>query len=295
MIKTGVLFVSILFQTMVAMALKPDSVYVSTPYALGLKFQHTILPTTDGAEIDIWQIFADSTVKNNTTLIVAYGDAGNKSHWLNQAALMSKLGYDLVLFDYRGFGKSSPFEMNPNQLYYPEFVTDLTTVMQWNKIQYPKNKTGIWALSMGTIMATIAAQTEPVDFLIAEGFVADPAAIQKKIFEVKKKEIVLPQGDERYKEQVRKQRGCKTTQEPFVNRFRGWTFTRISNNDQEFYRRSVHECDWKIHPQPLETSLFQPTYSNSPNDLFRWGPICSCAQTRCSLSYCLSKQAQQNN
>jgi pimeloyl-ACP methyl ester carboxylesterase len=55
---------------------------------------------------------------------------------------------------------------------------------------------------MGTIMATIAAQTEPVDFLIAEGFVADPAAIQKKIFEVKKKEIVLPQGDERYKEQV---------------------------------------------------------------------------------------------
>lgn len=202
MIKTGVLFVSILFQTMVAMALKPDSVYVSTPYALGLKFQHTILPTTDGAEIDIWQIFADSTVKNNTTLIVAYGDAGNKSHWLNQAALMSKLGYDLVLFDYRGFGKSSPFEMNPNQLYYPEFVTDLTTVMQWNKIQYPKNKTGIWALSMGTIMATIAAQTEPVDFLIAEGFVADPAAIQKKIFEVKKKEIVLPQGDERYKEQV---------------------------------------------------------------------------------------------
>lgn len=92
MIKTGVLFVSILFQTMVAMALKPDSLYVSTPDVLGLKFQHLTLPTSDGAKIDVWQIFADSTINNNTTLVLAYGDAGNKSHWLNQAALMSQLG-----------------------------------------------------------------------------------------------------------------------------------------------------------------------------------------------------------
>ena len=183
--------------------LKPDSLYVSTPEALGLEYESVKVKTPDSFNLQVWKIKADSAVRTNTTIILAYGDSGNMSYWLNHAAIMSQKGFDMVLFDYRGFGKSDPFEMNPNQLYYNEFVKDLTSVIQWTKEQYPKSKTGIWALSMGTIMSTIALQNESVDFLIGEGFVSNPSDIQRKIREVKSKEIILPVGFENYQDQVK--------------------------------------------------------------------------------------------
>ena len=202
MIQKLILFFAIIYSSS-CFGLKPDSLYISTPEVLGLKYESTTIKTTDSVNIQVWKISADSTVRTNTTIILAYGDSGNMSYWLNHAAIMSQKGFDIVLFDYRGFGKSDPFEMNPNQLYYNEFVTDLTSVIKWTKEQYPKSKTGIWALSMGTIMSTIALQNESVDFLIGEGFVLNPSDIQKKIREVKSKEIVLPVGYENYQGQVK--------------------------------------------------------------------------------------------
>jgi pimeloyl-ACP methyl ester carboxylesterase len=202
MIQKLILFFAIIYSSS-CFGLKPDSLYISTPEALGLKYESPTIKTTDSVNIQVWKITADSTVRTNTTIILAYGDSGNMSYWLNHAAIMSQKGFDIVLFDYRGFGKSDPFEMNPNQLYYNEFVTDLTSVIKWTKEQYPKSKTGIWALSMGTIMSTIALQNESVDFLIGEGFVLNPSDIQKKIREVKSKEIILPVGYENYQDQVK--------------------------------------------------------------------------------------------
>jgi pimeloyl-ACP methyl ester carboxylesterase len=202
MIQKLILFFAIIYSSS-CFGLKPDSLYISTPEALGLKYESTTIKTTDSVNIQVWKIPADSAVRTNTTIILTYGDSGNMSYWLNHAAIMSQKGFDMVLFDYRGFGKSDPFEMNPNQLYYNEFVTDLTSIIKWTKEQYPKSKTGIWALSMGTIMSTIALQNESVDFLIGEGFVSNPSDIQKKIREVKSKEIVLPVGYENYQDQVK--------------------------------------------------------------------------------------------
>ena len=184
--------------TLSVFGLKPDSTYITNPHDLGLAYKNLQLQTVDNAIIDVWQIFADSTTTKNTTLILAYGDSGNKSYWLYQAAILSEFGYDIVLFDYRGFGKSSEFTMNANQLYYDEFATDLSCVIHWSKEEYSKNKLGVWALSMGTIMTAIALQTESIDFLIAEGFVLDPIAIQQRIGKMKSKEIVLPESHSNY-------------------------------------------------------------------------------------------------
>ena len=108
----------------------------------------------------------------------------------------------MILFDYRGFGESSSFKMNPNQLYYNEFAIDLVSVIKWAKTEYSENKIGIWALSMGTIMSTIALQQETLDFFIGEGFVINPAKIKTKIFELKGKEIVLPDGHTEFQNKI---------------------------------------------------------------------------------------------
>ncbi|MFM6994382.1 MAG: alpha/beta hydrolase [Sediminibacterium sp.] len=179
----------------VGKSIKPDPNYIQTPTDLGLDFESYQIPTSDGAVLNAWKINAVKEQKKFVTLIVAYGDAGNMSCQLNQAAILSQLGFDILLFDYRGFGKSSLFEINQDQLYYAEFITDLISVVQFCKLKFRENKTGIWAQSMGTIMATQAVQKEKVDFLVLEGFVLSPTLIKQRIKEFKAKELSLPEED----------------------------------------------------------------------------------------------------
>ncbi|UUC45105.1 alpha/beta hydrolase [Flavobacterium cerinum] len=173
-------------------ALKPDKNYVAKPEDLSLTYTANTITTRDGYVLQSWAIAPNKENDNKTTLIVAYGDSGNMSYWLNQAWVASNNGYTVVLFDYRGFGKSQDFNINNDYLYYNEFATDLEAVIEWTKVNQKNTKTGIWALSMGTIMTNLALQKQKVDFVIAEGLVYDPSAIASKIKQVKNKTILLP-------------------------------------------------------------------------------------------------------
>lgn len=183
--------------------IKPDTTYYSTPDSLGLSYQANRILTSDNkAELNSWIIKADSKIENGTTLILCYGDSGNMSYWLNQVGILSQVGYNVLMFDYRGFGKSSTFKINSDQLYYDEFATDLESVIRWTKSNLQYKNLGIISFSMGTIMSTIALQTEKVDFLIGEGFVLDPIEIKNKVLKLKGKEITLPKSSNGYLEMV---------------------------------------------------------------------------------------------
>lgn len=187
----------------VCYGIKPDTTYHSTPDSLGLIFQTNRILTTDNkAELNSWLIKSDSKIENGTTLILCYGDSGNMSYWLNQAGILSQVGYNVLMFDYRGFGNSSSFAINPDQLYYDEFATDLESIINWTKNNLQYNNLGIISFSMGTIMSTIALQTEKVDFLIGEGFVLDPIEIKNKVLKFKGKKITLPKSSNVYLEMV---------------------------------------------------------------------------------------------
>lgn len=173
-------------------ALKPDSVYVSTPDALGLRYESHRIQTTHNLSLQAWVLNPMNEMDLETTIVLAYGDAGNMSYWLNPAGILAQNGYTVVLFDYRGFGKSSPFEMNENQLYYDEFTEDLKSVYQWAKSNVKNKKIGVWGLSMGTIMTGFLVEDITPDFLILEGLVVNPKDIQEKILAAKGKNILLP-------------------------------------------------------------------------------------------------------
>ena len=108
---------------------------------------------------------------NNTTIIIAYGDAGNLSYSYYYASRLQDLGYTIVLFDYRGFGKSSDWVTDKKMLFYKEYVTDLLTVTEYSKKRFPVNKIGIMAISMGSIMTTLILPQIKIDFIIAENYV----------------------------------------------------------------------------------------------------------------------------
>jgi predicted alpha/beta-fold hydrolase len=185
-------------------ALKPDLKYLQKPNELNISYKEHIITTSDNFKLKTWICSPRKETDNKTTLILAYGDAGNMSYWLNQVSELVKNGFTVVTFDYRGFGESEYFKINNDYLYYNEFVTDLVTVIRWTKNNTNENQIGIWALSMGTIMSTLALQQENIDFLIAEGFVVDPLKIKQSIKELKNKDILLPTNYNEYKNTLNK-------------------------------------------------------------------------------------------
>lgn len=185
-------------------ALKPDRNYINTPDKLGISYKEHDVVTSDKYSIKVWQCFPSSDNDKKTTLVVAYGDAGNMSYWLEQTRELVSKGFTVVLFDYRGFGKSSDFEMDYDYLYYNEFAIDLATVVNWAQNNMKDNKTGIWALSMGTIMTTIALERVKPDFIIAEGYVVSPVVVQQKLKELKKKNVLLPKEVDKYEPNLKK-------------------------------------------------------------------------------------------
>jgi len=205
--KKIILLIMLLF-AIKSFALKPELKYLLKPDELNISYKEHFVSTPDNFKLKTWVCSPQNSVDNNTTMILAYGDAGNMSYWLKQVNELVKRGFTVVTFDYRGFGESDYFKINNDYLYYNEFVDDLLAVICWTKNR-TENKIGIWALSMGSIMTTLAVQKESVDFLIAEGFVVNTEEIKQSIKTLKKKDILLPDNSNQY-EIALKQLSIKT-------------------------------------------------------------------------------------
>lgn len=189
--------------TLNARAYKPEPEYWIRPDSLGLTYVEKRLTTPDKAELLSWFLPTPVSKPLGKTLLIAYAGTGNMANCVYYANAFLKAGFDVVLFDYRGFGHSSTFTVNPDQLYYNEYVTDMLTAVRAAKKEFPKNKVGILSFSMSTIMATLVAQREPVDFIIAEGFVQNPQAIAAFWKRQGNRIIILPEGVRSYAETIR--------------------------------------------------------------------------------------------
>jgi pimeloyl-ACP methyl ester carboxylesterase len=176
-----------------AHALKPDRHWAATPDSVGLAYQSLTLATPDQAQLATWVIApAGPAPDQHTTLVLAYGDAGNMGNWVYQARALAQAGYRVYLFDYRGYGHSSDFAIDYKRLYYHEFATDLATVLADARRRYPRNRTGIMGFSMGTLLGTELAATHRCDFLITEGYVGNPEATVASVRATKHLDIALP-------------------------------------------------------------------------------------------------------
>lgn len=176
--------------TIKLIAVNPSREYRNTPETFGIKYTEYKIKTSDDFDINVWEYSVLENVTPNKTVIIVGPDAGNMSNLIWQAKVLREKGIRVVSFDYRGFGRSSDFDIVRDNLYHSEFSIDLDSVLKSIRTKYPQEKIGLLALSMGTYISLIRKET--IDFLVAEGFYHDPQLVVDRIKTNKNKIVSLP-------------------------------------------------------------------------------------------------------
>jgi hypothetical protein len=172
-------------------ALKPERVYVAKPDAIGIKYETYRIKVNDSVTLNSW-VCLQSDLKK-PFIIVSGSDAGNMSNSLGQAKALYDEGYNVVLYDYRGFGESSDFKMNPNMVYYNEFSEDLNKTVKFVSTKFQPKSIVLYGMSMGTIVSRMNVNsTGLVRGLILDSFVINPKLVVERIFSLKKRDLLLP-------------------------------------------------------------------------------------------------------
>lgn len=164
----------------VVFAIDPSSEYLKTPKDYNLKFSEVKVKTDDKAELNTWIITENE--KSNDILIMANSDIGNMSNFLPYADFVSKkLKKTVILFDYRGYGKSSDYKHSKYALSDKILVKDLRAVIQYTQKKYPKAKISLYGFSMGASIALLAALNENVESLFLDSPMISPVDVLKRV------------------------------------------------------------------------------------------------------------------
>lgn len=146
--KTFIVIILISILPIIVFGIKPDSLYVFTPKNLGLMYKEFQVKTADSVSINVWFYPAqDSTntgaryfenpvnrdyIVNDTvkhpTIIICNADASNMGYKIMQAHFLCTNGFNVVTFDWRGFGKSQKWKFDEN-IVCLEFLKDYDTVL----------------------------------------------------------------------------------------------------------------------------------------------------------------------
>ncbi len=164
-------------------ALKPEKEYKAIPSDYGVIFREVEFVTVDGFKLKGWFIPAQDTVGiansiigrvipvpqelrprtrpysvdtiRRPTIIICDGDAGNMAQFIFYGYHLFTKGYNVFLFDWRGFGKSGEWKTEPDRLCYAEYITDYDAAVDFVKKQpeVDTSRIGVMGFSTGAYLS----------------------------------------------------------------------------------------------------------------------------------------------
>lgn len=115
-------------------ALNPSRTYKQLPDKYNMKYEEHKVKTADGAVLNAWYFPANKTTTN--LILISHNGEGNMGDYLRRVDQFTSIGYNVVTYDYRGFGTSSEFEVDNNMYVYPHFQDDLKAMIDFCRMQY---------------------------------------------------------------------------------------------------------------------------------------------------------------
>jgi fermentation-respiration switch protein FrsA (DUF1100 family) len=97
---------------------EPEPVFQTTPDRMGMKFEELLIPVGSGAdqgELYGWWVPAENSAA--PAVLYFHGNYRNIGYNLDHTQRLHNLGYNVLLADYRGYGKSSGGKPNEAKVY----------------------------------------------------------------------------------------------------------------------------------------------------------------------------------
>jgi uncharacterized protein len=125
----------------------------SNPKDYSLDYEDVYFKTSDDIKLNGW-IFKSNLKESKGTIVQFHGNAENIStHYLSLVWLI-RHGYNLITFDYRGYGKSD------NNLSIDGIYNDSIAAIEFALKTFPNDRIIIWGQSIGGIIAARALMEE---------------------------------------------------------------------------------------------------------------------------------------
>jgi len=141
----------------------PESGIAALPSAVGLSFKEVQFQSEDDTELYGWFIPGEQSAP---AVLFFHGNAGNISHRLENLALLNRLGLNVFIFDYRGYGKSKG-KPSEKGLY-----ADGRAALEWLRNKgWPPEKTIYFGRSLGAAAALqLALDSKPAGLILESPF-----------------------------------------------------------------------------------------------------------------------------
>ena len=133
-----------------------------SPEALGIEAEALTLRSDDGVRLHAF--FLPGDPPSRRSLLFLHGNAGNASHRLPNAAALARLGTDVLLLDYRGYGLS---EGRPSEA---GVVADARAALDHllHRRGTPRERVVLFGRSLGGAVAVALAGDGPLGGVILE-------------------------------------------------------------------------------------------------------------------------------
>ena len=147
----------------------PEPGETTTPADFGVEFEAKTLTTADGERIRAWLLHGPAP---RALIVYFHGNGGNLSVWAPILADVARHGYDVLAFDYRGYGLSTgrPSEQG---LYRD---ADALVEHAWH-LPAASQRVVYWGRSLGSAVAAYAGTRRAPDGIVIEAGFADARSI----------------------------------------------------------------------------------------------------------------------
>lgn len=178
------LFASICLSFTPALALKPMRSYPALPSDYGIVYEELTLTTRDSLHIKAWffpvqdtagiandivgrlipvppelkraaRAYTPSRSRPAPAVVICNGDAGNMTYLIFYAYHFFTRGFNVLTFDWRGFGESDEWPMEQDLLSCTEFLTDYDAALDAAKIrnEVDPKRIGVLGFSTGAYLS----------------------------------------------------------------------------------------------------------------------------------------------
>lgn len=137
----------------------PEKLPRDYKYQLAGEFEEINFKIPDGAVINAIKMKAQNT---KGVIFYSHGNAGNLAGWADVGTTFVKRGYDFLIYDYRGYGKSTGRITEKNLYNDAQFIYDKL------KKEYSENKIIIYGRSLGTGVSSYLGMNNSPKLLILE-------------------------------------------------------------------------------------------------------------------------------